>query len=117
MIGGAREENGSYYFEEEIMLDEQAQVVINSYTQSSEYEILLSHFMLGNLSLLYLKQLSPSLFHNKHLPNLKCEFCEFEKRHRAHFLPNLYKESAPFTLIHSNIWGTSLVTNIFVLDG
>lgn len=38
--------------------------------------------------------------------------CELAKHHRVHFPAQPYKESQPFSLIHSDIWGPSRINNI-----
>ena len=74
---------------------------------SSNTEIMLWHYRLGHPSFQYLKYLFPKLFRNKVPSSFQCEICALEKQHRASYPPRPYKPSAPFSLIHSYVWGPS----------
>lgn len=50
---------------------------------------------------------------NKNPSVFRCEFCELTKHHRAHFPPQPYHSSHPFTLIHSDVRGPSRITTLY----
>ena len=54
----------------------------------------------------------PSLFENNNSSRFQCEICRFAKHHLTIFPFRPYKESKPFSLIHSDIWGLFKVTNL-----
>ena len=56
-----------------------------------------------NLSPSLLKKLFPQF---SSLSSLNCELCQYVKLHRMHLSPRVNKRaSAPFELIHSDVWG------------
>ena len=61
------------------------------------------HFHLGHPSLSLLKKLCPQL---SSLSSLNYESCQYAKLHRVHLSPRVNKRaSAPFELVHSDVWG------------
>lgn len=71
---------------------------------------MLWHYRLGHPNFIYLKKMFPSLF-NKDSVFFKCEVCELAKHTKSHYSIQPYKPSKPFTLIHSDVWGPSRVSN------
>ena len=62
-----------------------------------------THYRLGHLSLPLLKKLCPRF---SSLLSLDYESCQFAKHHRLSYSPRVNKRaSAPFELVHSNVWG------------
>ena len=60
------------------------------------------HCRLGHPSLSLLKKLFPRF---SSLPSLNCESCLYAKLHHVHLSPRVDKRaSAPFKLIHSDVW-------------
>ncbi|XP_073119427.1 uncharacterized protein [Henckelia pumila] len=80
--------------------------------QKKENDIMLWHYRLGHPNFMYLKKLFPSLFINKNSNEFTCEICQFAKHVRNSYQALPYKESQPFALIHSDVWGPSKVKNI-----
>ena len=76
-------------------------------------EIYLWHFRLGHPSFYYLKRMFPHLFDNKDPSSFKCEICAFAKLHKSVYSPQQHNPSTPFSLIHSDIWGSSRITTCF----
>lgn len=74
--------------------------------------VLLWHKRLGHPNFLYLRKIRPELFNNIQLDWLKCETCMYAKQTRVSYPPKCYRESRPFNLIHSDIWGPSRVLNV-----
>ena len=65
------------------------------------------HCCLGHPPLSLLKKLSPQF---SSFSSLNCESCQYAKLHRVHLSPRVNKRvSAPFELIHSDVWGPYLV--------
>ena len=60
----------------------------------------------------YLKRLFPSLFINKDVSSFQCETCQFAKNTRVSYPLRPHLPSAPFSLIHSDIWGPSRITSL-----
>ena len=79
------------------------------FSSPSNNEIYLMHFRLGHPSFHYLKKLFPELFINKDLSSFHCEICGLAKHHKNTYPAREYKPTKPFSLIHSDIWGTSRV--------
>jgi hypothetical protein len=75
-------------------------------------KIKLLHLRLGHPNFVYLKKLYPTLFLGIRSEFLKCEFCEISKHTRSSYKPVSYKESVPFHLIHSDVWGPSKNPNL-----
>ena len=109
-IGSAREIKGLYYFDDGAIRVEQVQVAKK--VPSVLDEIRLWHWRLGHPNFPYLKMLFPSLFKNINMSQFNCEVCELAKHQCYVFKAHPYKKSAPFTLIHSDIWGPSCVPNL-----
>ncbi|KAJ4700914.1 Retrovirus-related Pol polyprotein from transposon TNT 1-94 [Melia azedarach] len=83
-----------------------------SVRQSRNHEIMLWHFRLGHPSFPYLKMLFPSLFKDTNLELLHCEVCQLSKQSRVSYSPQSYQSTVPFSLIHSDLWGPSKISNI-----
>jgi hypothetical protein len=77
-------------------------------------EIWLWHKCLGHSSFGYLKKLMPKLFVQLLDTEFKCDVCELAKSHRVPFQNNMNKSPAPFTIVHSDVWGP---TNTCSLNG
>nr|KYP74868.1 Retrovirus-related Pol polyprotein from transposon TNT 1-94 [Cajanus cajan] len=95
-IGSGKRREGLYYLE--------------SGSQHSKGEAL-AHFTrqwhkrLGHPSFSYIKRLFPSLFTCCNIFYFKCETCVMAKSHRAIFPINNSRANAPFSIVHSDVWG------------
>lgn len=99
MIGEGCESNGLYYLKE----------CASSTACSISISPLQIHCRLGHPSLEKLKILIPSL---SHVSSLECESYQLGKHHHVHFPTRVNgRASAPFLLVHSNIWGPSCVAS------
>ena len=105
MIGDAKQDDGLYLLNTKPNGMQDQQTCFNSVVVSGNAEILLWHHRLGHPSFSYLKLLFPKLFLNKQNSDFQCESCELAKHHRTSFFPQTHKKSAPFTMIHSDVWG------------
>ena len=115
-IGNAEECSGLYILKEHHDPQEQPQMTVgsNSFSvscQNNDSAIRLWHYRLGHPNVMYLKHLFPSLF-NKNPQSFECEICQLSKQVRSHFPIQPYKESSPFSMIHSDIWGPSRIKNV-----
>ena len=115
-IGNAEECSGLYILKERHDPQEQPQMTVgsNSFSvscQNNDSAIRLWHYRLGHPNVMYLKHLFPSLF-NKNPKSFECEICQLSKQVRSHFPIQPYKESSPFSMIHSDIWGPSRIKNV-----
>ncbi|WJZ96545.1 hypothetical protein VitviT2T_015220 [Vitis vinifera] len=115
-IGNAEECSGLYILKERHDPQEQPQMTVgsNSFSvscQNNDSAIRLWHYRLGHPNVMYLKHLFPSLF-NKNPKSFECEICQLSKQVRSHFPIQPYKESRPFSMIHSDIWGPSRIKNV-----
>ena len=70
------------------------------------------YYRLGHPSFIYLKYLFPLLFKNLNHLKLKCESCLLAKSQRKPYIPRPYLPSKLFYLIHSDVWGPSMVTTV-----
>ena len=57
------------------------------------------------------KRLFPSLF--RHNDYFSCDICQMAKHQRIPFSPPLYQISHLFALVHSDLWGPSMITTPF----
>ncbi|GJY60618.1 putative ribonuclease H-like domain-containing protein [Tanacetum coccineum] len=102
IIGRGTERQGLYYIDELIT---SGTVMLAHGT--SEREAWLWHRRLGHPSSSYLHTLFPKLFPlNK---PISCETCILAKSHRQTFKPSNTRVKVPFSLIHSDVWGSALV--------
>ena len=115
-IGNAEECSGLYILKEHHDPQEQPQMAVggNSFSvscQNNDSAIILWHYCLGHLNVMYLNHLFPSLF-NKNPKSFECEICQLSKQVRSHFPIQPYKASSPFSMIHRDIWGPSRIKNV-----
>ncbi|RVW38886.1 Retrovirus-related Pol polyprotein from transposon TNT 1-94 [Vitis vinifera] len=115
-IGNVEKCSGLYILKERHDPQEQPQMTVgsNSFSvscQNNDSAIKLWHYHLGHPNVMYLKHLFPSLF-NKNPKSFECEICQLSKQVRSHFPIQPYKESSPFSMIHSDIWGPSRIKNV-----
>ncbi|KAK8921170.1 hypothetical protein KSP39_PZI019934 [Platanthera zijinensis] len=95
IIGKGRLQNGLY------LLD--ASPTLLASVSSSDW-----HRRLGHAPLPVLQKALPDVS----LPVFQCETCIFGKQPRASFPSNCTRSSAPFILVHSDIWGPYKITSI-----
>ena len=115
MIGNARVKDGLYRIEvNKKSIPDKLSFTAGILEGSSREDrnIMLLHFRLGHPNFVYLSKLYPSLFLNKNPHDFLCSHCILAKKCRSTYPKSTYKPSAPFTLIHSDIWGPSKISNI-----
>ena len=94
IIGRGRESGGLY------ILDHAIPRPVVCFGVTTPFE---KHCRLGHPSLPLLKKLCPQFLS---LSSLDCESCQFVKHHRLPSSLRVNKRvSAPFELVHSNVWG------------
>ena len=79
---------------------------------SKEREIWLWHRRLGHPSFGYLRHLFPNLFSTSKDSVFSCQTCILAKSHRNSYHASMNKNSIPFSLIHSDVWGPSPQTTV-----
>ena len=68
------------------------------------------HYRLGHPSLYLLKKLYPQF---SSLSSLNYQSCQYAKLQHVHLSPRVNKRaSAPFELVHSNVWGPCPVLSL-----
>ena len=98
VIGKGRESEGLYILETKVSTPVACSGVV------TPFEL---HCRLGHPYLSLLKKLYP-LFSS--LSPLNCESCQYAKLHHVHLSPRVNKRaSAPFELVHFDVWGPSPV--------
>ena len=116
MIGHAKEVNGLYYLEESSgevsALNSSPLSFISESIKTNKNQIWLHHLRLGHPSFRVLKIMFPSLFKGLTVEKFHCDVCELAKHKRTSFPVSNKRTSAPFTLIHSDVWGPSTISNI-----
>ena len=121
MIGNAELCSGLYLLKIEGCPERQPQtaqcVSLKSKSSScsrtnNDSAIILWHYRLGHPNFLYLKKIFPALFGNKNPEYFQCEICQLSKHTRQAYPNQFYKTSHPFSIIHSDVWGPSRVSNI-----
>ncbi|KAL9262464.1 Retrovirus-related Pol polyprotein from transposon RE2-like protein [Drosera capensis] len=99
MIGTGRESYGGHY------------ILAGSPTAlTTSGDVLRTHCQLGHPSLPSLRQMRPSL---SSISSLECQSCHLGKHHRVSFPVSHKRASAPFALVHSDIWGPTRVQSTF----
>ena len=99
-MGRGRESGGLYILETEVPKS------ISCYGVLTPFEL---HCHLGYPYLSLLKKLYPQF---SSLSSLNCESCQYDKLHRVHLSPRVHNRvSAPFELVHSDVWGPCLVVS------
>ena len=94
IIDRGREFGGLYHLETEVSKS------VACFGVVSPFEL---HCRLGHSSLSLLKKLYPQFLS---LFSLNCKSCQYAKLHCVHLSPKINKRvSAPFELVHSDIWG------------
>ena len=94
IIGRGRESKVLYILETKVSKS------VVCYRVVTQFEL---HCRLGHPFLPLLKKLYPQF---SSLSSLNCESCQYAKLHRVHLCPKVNKRaSAPFELIHYDIWG------------
>lgn len=110
ILGTGTERDGLYY------LDNVAAPLAfaTAYTSStsSTDELLLLHCRLGHLSFQVLSRMFPSLFASSCKDKLVCDVCELAKHTRATYPSSSERSQTPFEIVHSDVWGPSVVTSI-----
>ena len=79
---------------------------------SHNKDIWLCHYRLGHPSFSTLKIMFPSLFQGLDIGVFHCDDCEFAKHKRVSFPISNNRMSIPFSLVHSDVWGPSNISNI-----
>lgn len=117
-IGRARERDGLYYLEDQ-RINNKIQIplslsstLLSELVISNKDKIWLYHRRLGHPSFTTLKMMFPSFFKGYRVESFNCTDCEFAKHKRTSFQHVNKKSLEPFSLIHSDIWGPSIVSNI-----
>ncbi|KAG8488224.1 hypothetical protein CXB51_018059 [Gossypium anomalum] len=116
MIGHAKEINGLYYLEESSeevsVLNSSPLSLISESIKTNKDQIWLYHLRLGHPSFRVLKIMFPSLFKGLTVENFHCDICELAKHKRTSFPVSNKRTSTPFSLVHSDVWGPSTISNI-----
>ncbi|CAL2234484.1 unnamed protein product [Prunus armeniaca] len=77
---------------------------------SKQKQIWLWHHRLRHPSFSYMKHLIPDLFSGFKDSYFTCDTCILAKSHRVPYPLSTNKCTTPFTLIHYDVWGPSLIT-------
>lgn len=71
------------------------------------------HYKIGHPSFKILQCMFSFLFFNVNIENFTCETCEIVKHQHVVFRKSDFKSSAPYLIIHFDVWGSSKISNIF----
>jgi transposase InsO family protein len=107
-IGSGKRSEGLYYLEGNSQNSKGKALAhsMNDGLQAKNIEEIWQwHKRLGHPSFSYLKRLFPSLFSYCNISDFKCETCVMAKSHRVSFPLNNNRVDAPFSIIHSDVWG------------
>nr|KYP63246.1 Retrovirus-related Pol polyprotein from transposon TNT 1-94 [Cajanus cajan] len=80
--------------------------------KANREKVFLHHCRLGHPSFRVIKLLFPSLFSKLDVESLHCEVCELAKHKRVPFPVSNNMSTFPFYLIHTDVWGPSIVPNV-----
>ena len=114
MIGRAREWNDLYYLEETNGSPNDClhQSFMTDSLLSNKEKIFLYHYRLGHPAFRTLRILFPSLFTNLDVEGFSCEVCEMAKHKHIPFPISNERSVSSFYLIHSDVWGPSVIPNV-----
>lgn len=110
MIGHAKEKDGLYLDTNRKTSVLRSQGLVSTSPSKIE-QIWICHSRLIHPPFPLLKKVLPSLFENVDWLNFHCEMCLLARHHRVSFPIKNYRYLCPFSLIHSNVWGPSHVSN------
>lgn len=111
LIGSGRETGGLYQLQSKTVAALQSSIAEDVISRQIK-EIQLWHFRLGHLSFPAMKYLFPLLFQQVDIQSIKCQICHLAKHCRTQFPSSMNKSSAPFELVHSDVWGPASVPSI-----
>ena len=100
---------GLYLLQAEIPTNQKVSCSVTTSNKNSA--VMLWHYRLGHPNFLYLKKMFPDLI-DKDTNNFQCEVCQLSKHVRNSYPQQPYKSSQPFSIIHSDVWGPSRISNI-----
>jgi transposase InsO family protein len=83
----------------------------HSVSTASAHKWQLWHSRLGHPSHKVLTTLFPSLQCNSSLSSVHCKHCLAGKMHKLHFPVSNKKSTAPFALVHADLWGPAPITS------
>lgn len=82
--------------------------VVSEYNENTA---MMWHYRLGHPNFMYLKEMLPKLF-NKNQKLFQYKICQISKHTRSPHPPQPYKHFQLFCVIHSDVCGLSLITNV-----
>ncbi|XBI69219.1 hypothetical protein VPH35_048321 [Triticum aestivum] len=106
-LGTGIEHDGLYYLTNASSPSPYALSMMNSLTTD---EFLLMHYRLGHLSFQALGRMFPSQVKNYCKEKLLCDVCELAKHTRTNYPSSNERSKIPFDVVHSDVWGPSVVT-------
>lgn len=107
ILGTGTERDGLYYLDRT-----STPLALSTRCGSSTDELLLLHCRLGHLSFQSLGRMFPSLLASCYKEKLVCDICELAKHTRANYPSNGERSKEPFEVVHSDVWGPSVVTSL-----
>ena len=112
-IGLAKEKDGLYYLETVSKSTSVKENISLSVISSWNKDVIwLYHYRFGHPSFRVLQRMFPSLFKKINVQDFHCDVCEFAKHKRVSFPVSNKKTSIPFHLVHTDIWGPSIVPSV-----
>ena len=117
-IGRARERNGLYHLDLEALSQSSINKgrlphsFLSELSLSNKEKIWLHHHRLGHPSFRVIQVLFLPLFKSLEVENFHCEVCELAKHKRVSFPVSNKRSLFPFYLVHSDIWGPSIIPNV-----
>ncbi|XP_071676410.1 retrovirus-related Pol polyprotein from transposon TNT 1-94 isoform X2 [Lolium perenne] len=106
-LGTGIEHDGLYYLTNDPSPSPYALSMMNSLATD---ELLLMHYRLGHLSFQALSRMFPSQAKNSRKDKLLCDVCELAKHTRTNYPSTNDRSKIPFDVVHSDVWGPSVVT-------
>ena len=113
MIGVASAKAALYYLDGSSVQENKEQVHPRScLVQSNKDQILLYHSRFGHPSFSTIRVMFPALFRSLNVKDFQCSVCELAKHKRVTYPSSNKRTLFPFSLIHSDVWGPTIVPNI-----
>jgi hypothetical protein len=107
ILGTRIEHDGLCYLD-----DASTPLALAATSPSPTYELLLIHSRLGHLPFRILSLMFPLYFTTCYKDKLVCEVCELAKHTHATYPSSNERSQDPFEVVHSDVWGPSIVTSL-----
>src|SRR4051812_6796174 len=115
VIGRGSHRDGLYFLEDFRKYKQLENKMQSTQLVVTSVKDLLWHRRLGHPSFKVFEDLAPLVYKNCNKEMLKCEACELAKHSRTVYPASGNRSLEPFDLIHSDVWGLSIILRLVVV--